>query len=126
MTSAPVQSWAPTMENLHEQQAVHCNENLIYVFPDKELRGLSPDFHLQVFFGIVSLQFTDNQNPLTTPNSQEPTTTADSDTRQFTVSTRQPIPRQPTTNNYNRQILYYRKLKPTTDRQQPTNDNKIC
>jgi hypothetical protein len=48
MTSAPAQSWAPTMENLHEQQAVHCNENLISVFPDKELRGLSPNFHLHV------------------------------------------------------------------------------
>ncbi len=26
---------------------LHCNENPIYVFPDKELRGLSPNFHIQ-------------------------------------------------------------------------------
>jgi hypothetical protein len=29
-------------------QYVHCNENLIYVFPEKELRGLSPKFHIHV------------------------------------------------------------------------------
>ncbi len=27
---------------------LHCNENLIYVFPEKELRGLSPNFHIYV------------------------------------------------------------------------------
>ncbi len=27
---------------------VHCNENLIYVFPEKELGGLSPNFHIHV------------------------------------------------------------------------------
>ncbi len=27
---------------------VHCNENPIYVFPEKELRGLSPNFHIDV------------------------------------------------------------------------------
>jgi hypothetical protein len=27
---------------------VHCNENPIYVFPEKELRGLSPNFHIHV------------------------------------------------------------------------------
>ncbi len=26
----------------------HCNENPIYVFPEKELRGLSPNFHIYV------------------------------------------------------------------------------
>jgi hypothetical protein len=26
----------------------HCNENPIYVFPEKELRGLSPKFHIHV------------------------------------------------------------------------------
>ncbi len=26
----------------------HCNENSIYVFPEKELRGLSPNFHIHV------------------------------------------------------------------------------
>jgi hypothetical protein len=27
---------------------VHCNENPIYVFPEKELRDLSPNFHIHV------------------------------------------------------------------------------
>jgi hypothetical protein len=27
---------------------LHCNENPIYLFPEKELRGLSPSFHIQV------------------------------------------------------------------------------
>ncbi len=27
---------------------MHSYENPIYVFPEKELRGLSPDFHIQV------------------------------------------------------------------------------
>jgi hypothetical protein len=27
---------------------MHCNENPIYVFPEKELRGLSPSFHIHV------------------------------------------------------------------------------
>jgi hypothetical protein len=26
----------------------HCNENPIYVFPEKELRSLSPNFHIHV------------------------------------------------------------------------------
>jgi hypothetical protein len=26
----------------------HCNENPIYVFPEKEFRGLSPNFHIHV------------------------------------------------------------------------------
>ncbi len=26
----------------------HCNENPIYVFPEKELRSLYPDFHIHV------------------------------------------------------------------------------
>ena len=26
----------------------HCNEKPIYVFPEKELRGLSPNFHIHV------------------------------------------------------------------------------
>ena len=26
----------------------HCNENSLYVFPEKELRGLSPNFHTHV------------------------------------------------------------------------------
>ncbi len=27
---------------------VYCNENPIYVFPEKKLRGLSPNFHIHV------------------------------------------------------------------------------
>ncbi len=27
---------------------MHCNENPIYVFPEKEMRGLSPNFHIHV------------------------------------------------------------------------------
>ncbi len=27
---------------------LHCNENPIYVLPEKELRGLSPNFHINV------------------------------------------------------------------------------
>ncbi len=27
---------------------LHCNENPIYVFQEKELRGLSPNFHIHV------------------------------------------------------------------------------
>ncbi len=27
---------------------LHCNENPIYIFPEKELRGLSPNFHMHV------------------------------------------------------------------------------
>jgi hypothetical protein len=26
----------------------HCNENPIYVFPEKELRGISPNFHIHL------------------------------------------------------------------------------
>jgi hypothetical protein len=29
-------------------ERAHCNENPIYVFPEKELRDLSPDFHILV------------------------------------------------------------------------------
>jgi hypothetical protein len=28
--------------------SVHCSENPIYFFPEKELRGLSPNFHIRV------------------------------------------------------------------------------
>jgi hypothetical protein len=30
----------------NSKKFVHCNENPIYVFPEKELRGLSPNFHI--------------------------------------------------------------------------------
>jgi hypothetical protein len=29
-------------------KVVHCSKNPIYVFPEKELRGLSPKFHIHV------------------------------------------------------------------------------
>ncbi len=28
--------------------SLHCHENPIYVFPEKELRALSPNFHIHV------------------------------------------------------------------------------
>ncbi len=31
-----------------QQPQPHCNENPIYVFPEKEMRGLSPNFHIHV------------------------------------------------------------------------------
>ncbi len=30
------------------QREVHCNENIIYVFPEKELRGVSPNVNIHV------------------------------------------------------------------------------
>jgi hypothetical protein len=32
----------------HPMGELHCNENPIYVFPEKELHGLSPNFHIHV------------------------------------------------------------------------------
>jgi hypothetical protein len=29
----------------------HCNQNPIYVFPEKELRGLGPNFNIHVYSG---------------------------------------------------------------------------
>jgi hypothetical protein len=31
-----------------EQEQLHCKEISIYLFPEKELRGLSPNFHIHV------------------------------------------------------------------------------
>jgi hypothetical protein len=31
-----------------KSSVTHCNKNPIYVFPEKELRGLSPNFHIHV------------------------------------------------------------------------------
>jgi hypothetical protein len=31
-----------------KKSAVHCNENPCYLFPENELRGLSPNFHIHV------------------------------------------------------------------------------
>jgi hypothetical protein len=33
---------------------MHCNENPIYVFPEKELRGPSPNFHIHVSVSDLS------------------------------------------------------------------------
>jgi hypothetical protein len=30
------------------EKIMHCNENPIYVFPEKELCGISPKFHIHV------------------------------------------------------------------------------
>ncbi len=35
---------------------LHCNENPIYVFPEKELRGLSPNFHIRVCEQLIYFQ----------------------------------------------------------------------
>ncbi len=35
-------------ERILLQTETHCNESSIYVFPEKELRGISPNFHIQV------------------------------------------------------------------------------
>jgi hypothetical protein len=37
-----------SMMTMDQQLYIHCNENLIYVFSEKELRGLSPNFHIHV------------------------------------------------------------------------------
>jgi hypothetical protein len=34
--------------NVSARTVAHCKEILIYVFPEKELRGLSPNFHIYV------------------------------------------------------------------------------
>jgi hypothetical protein len=33
---------------LSSNESIHCNENPIYVFPEKKLRGLRPHFHIHV------------------------------------------------------------------------------
>jgi hypothetical protein len=38
------QQWGHTPDTLSKEISTHCNENPIYVFPEKELRGLNPDF----------------------------------------------------------------------------------
>ncbi len=54
-------------DDLGVDAALHCKKISIYVFPEKELRGLSPNFHIHVsvclfweyllqILGIVSLQ----------------------------------------------------------------------
>jgi hypothetical protein len=37
----------------------HCNENTINVFPEKELRGLRPDFHIHVFVNDLYIPMID-------------------------------------------------------------------
>jgi hypothetical protein len=42
----------PSVENNRPKiHITHCNENLIYVFPEKELRGLSLNFNIHVSVG---------------------------------------------------------------------------
>ncbi len=35
--------------------ATHCKEISIYVFPEMELRGLSPNFHIQVSLSDLNI-----------------------------------------------------------------------
>jgi hypothetical protein len=35
----------------------HCKENSIYVFPEKELRALSPNFHIHVSVNDLYIYF---------------------------------------------------------------------
>ncbi len=35
-----------------ESVCIHCNENPIYVFPETELRGLSPNFHFHIHVSL--------------------------------------------------------------------------
>ncbi len=52
------------VEEREEQDCmVHCNENPIYVFPEKELCGLSPNFHYHMsvsdlYIPMIGLQST--------------------------------------------------------------------
>jgi hypothetical protein len=40
---------AADINEIHDLRQLHCNENPIYLFLFWELRGLSPNFHIQVF-----------------------------------------------------------------------------
>jgi hypothetical protein len=40
--------WVGEAVNNEQQGEVHCNENHIYVYPEKELRGLSPNVNIHV------------------------------------------------------------------------------
>ncbi len=42
------QQWGHTPDTLSKEISTHCTENPIYVFPEKELRGLNPDFHIHL------------------------------------------------------------------------------
>jgi hypothetical protein len=46
--SNPEQEYCPPVPLCHVITCLHCNENPIYVFPEKELPGLSPNFHIHV------------------------------------------------------------------------------
>jgi hypothetical protein len=51
---------------------VHCNENPIYIFPEKELSGLSPNFHIHVSLGdlyITGLPILLQENMWTDPRN---------------------------------------------------------
>jgi hypothetical protein len=38
----------PSLDGREDVYCEHCNENPVYVFPEKELHGLSPSFHIHV------------------------------------------------------------------------------
>ncbi len=48
LASYTVQRRVPCIQQRRGVGRSHCNENPIYVFPGKELRGLSPSFHIHV------------------------------------------------------------------------------
>ncbi len=49
--SSPSKSLSPAMNSFSPSRYVrlHCNEDTIYVFPEKELRGHSPNFHIFIY-----------------------------------------------------------------------------
>jgi hypothetical protein len=50
VTAAGLLQIAPTVVSISDEGG-YCNENSIYVFPEKELHGLSPNFHIHVPVG---------------------------------------------------------------------------
>jgi hypothetical protein len=54
--------------------SIHCNENHIYVFPEKELRGLSLNFHIHVsvselYISMIGLPILLQENMWTDPGN---------------------------------------------------------
>jgi hypothetical protein len=47
-TPPPTRDSQPRLSLSWSPMQVHCNKNPVYVFPVKELRGLSPNFHIYV------------------------------------------------------------------------------
>jgi hypothetical protein len=47
-STTPYSSVSPMKKTLYCKGITHCIENPIYVFPEKEMRGLSPNFRIHV------------------------------------------------------------------------------